>query len=76
MVAMAGVGDIPWYIYVVLPFISAILGWLINALALEMTFGPVEFLGIDIYRFDEQPCGLFGWQGIIPSKAKKKYVLI
>ncbi|MFK7969027.1 MAG: DUF445 domain-containing protein [Bacteroidia bacterium] len=46
-----------------IPFISGIVGWLTNVLALKMTFYPLEFVGIK--RF-----GL-GWQGIIPSKATK-----
>jgi len=36
-----------------------------------MTFAPLEFVGIEIYRFPGQPFGLIGWQGIIPTKAKK-----
>ncbi|HBH23185.1 MAG TPA: hypothetical protein DDY13_07145 [Cytophagales bacterium] len=44
-----------------IPFISAFVGWLTNRLAIKMTFYPLEFKGI-------RP---IGWQGIIPSKAKK-----
>ena len=36
-----------------------------------MTFWPLEFLGIELLRFGDEPYGLFGWQGIIPSKARK-----
>jgi len=46
--------------YGLIPFISAIVGWATNVLALRMTFYPLEFKGIPPY---------LGWQGIIPSKA-------
>mgnify|MGYP005671159565 CR=1 FL=1 len=45
-----------------IPVISAVIGWGTNVLALKMTFFPLEFIGI-------KP--IFGWQGIIPSKAEK-----
>ena len=48
-------------LYLSIPLTSAIVGWGTNVLALKMTFYPIEFIGI-------KP---FGWQGIIPSKAKK-----
>jgi hypothetical protein len=34
-----------------------------NVLALEMTFRPIEFFGIEIIRFHNTPWGFFGWQG-------------
>lgn len=34
-----------------------------------MTFNPLEFWPLDLFRVEGQPWGLFGWQGIIPSKA-------
>ncbi len=48
-----------WF-YLLIPIISALVGWATNVLALKMTFYPTEFWGI--------PPSL-GWQGIIPSKA-------
>lgn len=45
-----------------IPVISAVVGWGTNVIALKMTFLPLEFVGI-------KP--IFGWQGIIPSKAAK-----
>ncbi len=48
--------------FLLIPFISGIVGWFTNVIALKMTFYPIEFVGI-------QP--FFGWQGIIPSKAAK-----
>jgi len=56
-----------------LPFVSAIVGWGTNVIALKMTFYPLEFVG---FRFDGIKAvgwaGLppIGWQGIVPSKAE------
>ena len=36
-----------------------------------MTFRPIEFFGPELIRIKNQPWGLFGWQGIIPTKAEK-----
>lgn len=51
----------PWA-YIAIPFISAGVGWATNVIAIKMMFYPIEFLGI-------KP--IFGWQGIVPSKAQK-----
>lgn len=48
--------------YLSIPVIAALIGWSTNWLAIKMTFYPLEFVGI-------KP--IFGWQGIIPSKARK-----
>ena len=54
-----------------IPFMSGLIGWFTNVLALEMTFHPIEYVGIEWFRIKDQPWGLFGWQGIIPTKAEK-----
>lgn len=48
--------------YFSIPVIAALIGWITNWLAIKMTFFPLEFIG-------KPP--LLGWQGIIPSKARK-----
>lgn len=48
--------------YLSIPVIAALIGWSTNWLAIQMTFYPLEFVG-------RPP--LLGWQGIIPSKARK-----
>lgn len=54
--------DIIEYIpYLSIPLVSALVGWFTNVLALKMTFYPIKFVGV-------KP---FGWQGIIPAKARK-----
>lgn len=48
--------------YLSIPVIAALIGWSTNWLAIKMTFYPLDFIG-------KPP--LLGWQGIIPSKARK-----
>lgn len=58
----------------IVPFVddsAGFVGYITNVLALEMTFRPIEFFGPELFRIKNQPWGLFGWQGIIPTKAEK-----
>jgi uncharacterized membrane protein YheB (UPF0754 family) len=66
-----GVGDYEWWSYFLIPWIAGFVGWGTNVLALQMTFLPIEFFGIELFRLKGEPWGLFGWQGIIPTKAEK-----
>lgn len=50
------------YVYLMIPISAGIIGYITNVLAIKMMFYPIEFWG-------KQP--FFGWQGIIPRKAKK-----
>ncbi|MCG8313579.1 MAG: DUF445 family protein [Pseudomonadales bacterium] len=50
------------YQYLAIPFISALVGWITNAIGIQMMFKPEEFIGI-------RP--IFGWQGIVPARAGK-----
>lgn len=45
-----------------IPFISAIVGWLTNYLAVKMMFYPIEFVGVKPF---------LGWQGLIPAKRRQ-----
>lgn len=54
--------DVRLWQYLSIPTIAALIGWTSNWLAIKMTFYPLEFIG-------KPP--LLGWQGIIPSKARK-----
>ena len=63
--------DDAWWKYAIIPFIDGAVGYITNVLALQMTFAPIEFFGIELFRLPGQPWGLFGWQGIIPTKAHK-----
>lgn len=46
-----------------IPLVAAVVGWATNWIAIAMTFGPLEFVGIKRWHL--------GWQGIIPAKAGK-----
>ncbi len=50
-----------WINLAIIPISAALIGWITNMLAIWMTFYPLEFTGL----------GKVGWQGIIPSQAKK-----
>jgi len=54
--------DPEFWKYISIPFIASLIGWVTNWLAIKLTFYPLEFVGIRPF---------FGWQGIIPSKARK-----
>lgn len=64
-------GSNPIWIYFVIPVVSALVGYGTNVVAIWMTFYPVEFWPIKVWQPQGSPVGLFGWQGIIPSKATK-----
>ena len=54
------------YAILLIPFISAIIGWGTNILAIKMTFYPLEFIG---FQFGVKPIGWsgfppIGWQGV------------
>lgn len=48
--------------YASIPVVAGIVGWITNWVAIKLSFYPLEFVGV-------RP--VFGWQGIIPSKARK-----
>jgi len=65
--------------YIIIPFVSAIVGYMTNVVALQMTFYPLEFTPgiLKIAQPEGQPFGLLGgWQGIIPAKAGKMAAIL
>ena len=66
-------------LYILIPFISAVVGYVTNVVALKMTFYPLEFTPA-VLKFAQpvgQPFGLLGgWQGIIPAKAGKMAAIL
>ena len=50
----------PWYLLLLIPVISGVIGYGTNVIAIKMMFHPVEFVGIKPY---------LGWQGIVPANA-------
>lgn len=47
------------------------VGYVTNWVGVKMIFYPIEFWGIPLRRWPEQPLGFIGWQGIVPCKVKK-----
>lgn len=50
------------WLALLIPFISAFIGWATNVLAVKMMFSPVDFVGVRPF---------LGWQGIVPANARK-----
>ncbi len=50
------------WLALLIPLISAFIGWATNVVAVQMMFYPVEFFGVRPF---------LGWQGIIPANARK-----
>ena len=66
-------------LYIIIPFISAVVGYATNVVALKMTFYPLEFTpgALKFAQPEGQPFGLLGgWQGIIPAKAGKMAAIL
>lgn len=51
-----------FWLYMSIPLISGLIGYVTKVIAIQMMFAPLEFKGI-------KP--IFGWQGIVPRKAEK-----
>ncbi len=49
-----------WILYISMPIVASIIGFVTKIVAIKMMFQPIEFVGI-------KP--IFGWQGIVPRKA-------
>lgn len=48
--------------YLSIPVLAGFVGWITNWIAVKAMFYPLEFIGIPPF---------LGWQGIVPSKARK-----
>ena len=51
-----------WQIYLSMPVIAAVIGYLTKRAAIEMMFRPLEFVGIPPY---------LGWQGVVPRNSER-----
>jgi len=56
--------------YLTIPLVAAFVGWFTNWVSVQMMFYPLEFVGVELYREKNVPYGLFGWQGVVPTKAE------
>ena len=50
---------------------AALVGFVAFSRRCLSAFYPLEFWGLELIRVKDQPFGLFGWQGIIPTKTAK-----
>ena len=51
-----------WPVYVSMPFIAAVIGYVTKLAAIQMMFRPVEFVGLP---------PLLGWQGVVPRNSTR-----
>ncbi|PKV93582.1 uncharacterized protein DUF445 [Amycolatopsis echigonensis] len=51
-----------WPVYVSMPFIAALIGYVTKRVAIEMMFRPLEFVGVRPF---------LGWQGVLPANAER-----
>jgi len=54
-----------FWLYISIPFISGIIGYVTKVIAIQMMFSPLEFKGLRLFGLP------IGWQGIVPRKAEK-----
>ncbi|MFD2471689.1 DUF445 domain-containing protein [Amycolatopsis silviterrae] len=47
-----------WPVYVSMPFVAALIGYVTKRVAIEMMFRPLEFVGLKPF---------LGWQGVVPK---------
>ena len=50
------------------PVVAAAVGYVTNYAGVHMLFYPIEWTGIPVKRWEREPLGLFGWQGVVPAK--------
>ena len=36
-----------------------------------MLFYPIDYVGLELWRLKDSPWGLFGWQGVVPTKCEQ-----
>ncbi len=51
-----------WQVYLSMPVIAAVIGYLTKRAAIEMMFRPVDFVGVP---------PLLGWQGVVPRNSER-----
>lgn len=56
--------------YFSIPCVAAFVGITTNWMGVKMLFYPIQYFGIDWKRWPDTPYGLFGWQGVVPTKTE------
>ena len=57
--------------YAMIPTVAAGVGLVTNWMGVKMMFAPLEYTGVNLYREEGCPYGLFGWQGVVPARTEK-----
>ena len=57
--------------YASIPCVAAFVGITTNWMGVKMLFYPIEYMGINWQRWPDTPYGLFGWQGVVPTKTEQ-----
>lgn len=47
------------------------MGLLTNWMGVRMLFYPIDYIGLELYREEDCPYGVLGWQGVVPARTKK-----
>lgn len=55
-----------WQVYLSMPVVAAVIGYLTKRAAIEMMFRPVDFVGVPPY---------LGWQGVVPRNSERMIVV-
>jgi uncharacterized membrane protein YheB (UPF0754 family) len=55
-----------WLLYLSMPVVAAIIGYVTKLVAIRMMFEPLEYVGLQTRILGYR---VFGWQGIVPRKA-------
>jgi hypothetical protein len=54
--------------YASIPCVAAFVGITTNWMGVKMLFYPIDYFGVEWRRDVGTPYGLFGWQGVVPTK--------
>ena len=57
--------------YWTIPVVAAAVGFGTNYAGVEMLFYPIDYIGLELWRLKDSPWGLFGWQGVVPTKCEQ-----
>jgi hypothetical protein len=56
--------------FISIPCVAAFVGVIGNWMGVKMLFYPIQYVGLDLKRWPDTPYGLFGWQGVVPTKTE------
>ena len=57
--------------YWTIPVVAAAVGFGTNYVGVQALFYPIDYIGLELWRLKDSPWGLFGWQGVVPTKCEQ-----